>query len=194
MRSDVLVLYEDSAAQGNVPEFGLHNLVVSCVADRLGQSPWSLHSRIDGRPLRSNTKLLAALGEGFDRLLDSASLVVAVLDYDEAPRLLRADETCMSALRGALCLRTPGAEELLATGRLEISFLVENLETILRSLRELGFTHAGLEAALAKKPLARDRVLNALAYAGSASAIRAALVTKVPSFGRLVAKVERALP
>lgn len=184
MRS-VVVLYEDRLGR-NVKQFGLHELLVSCVADRIGADRLNLGSSLRGLPLKSNTKVHAKCQRELDLLSRRGEIVIAVYDSDAAHRIADVPpESCRPDITNGL------AEGCEPKDRLRVVLLDKNLETVVEKLKESGLRVSDREIrqAVEEKNLAtRDIVLNRAAY-GDFKEIRQKLVAGMPSFGYLVAKV-----
>src|SRR5258706_4148631 len=66
-RRPAVVLYED--ARGRVVPFGLHRLIVACVADRTLNHAWALEDRIRRNPRNGNARFLQTCRSVTDGLL-----------------------------------------------------------------------------------------------------------------------------
>ncbi|PRP95066.1 hypothetical protein [Enhygromyxa salina] len=139
------IFYEDD--RGPVKEFGLHELIVACVADEWRQDWWALRDRFDAIPLKGAAKLLRACEHDVPVMPDA--LCFAVFDADKLHRLLFPSGR-------------PSSDELLAElrrrcsdPRLVMFLLDKNTETVVDAVADcLG------EPRPAKRKLYRDRFLN----------------------------------
>jgi len=82
-----------------------------------------------------------------------------------------------------------------SAARLDVVLLEKNLETLLHSLRALQPDLASLDgwdrALTQKEPNERDLILNKVALNPAHTTLRAELLTRVPSFNRLVSRVAK---
>ncbi|MDD5307214.1 MAG: hypothetical protein PHU25_07825 [Deltaproteobacteria bacterium] len=181
----IVVLYEDRRGP-NLKQFGLHELLVSCVADVLGQNCWSIAKRLNGRPLKNNNQVLAwCRSPKIDLLTRAGEMVIALYDADRASELCKLPgASCKTVVRSAL---NPDG---LPTASLVIVLLERNTETVIEALKRAGLniTDEDIRLAIDRKNLeARDRVLNKAAH-GDYRAVRDKLRLDVPSFDYLVQK------
>jgi hypothetical protein len=175
-----VILYED--ARGPEKGFGLHALVLACVADELGAEMFSLAKRLDGRPLNGVTNLLQSCRRT-SLLAPRGQKVFAVIDEDHVRDHLpgmdpRAEEeVVVRAIKG----------QSDAPMQLEIILLKKNTETVIEAAKHCDdrLPAAAVEQALRKHLAQRDRILNNVARAGS-RAVRDCIRAKVPALERLV--------
>lgn len=185
-----VVLYEDQ--RGSTKEFGLHNLVASCIADRTGDTVWAVLPGLLAVPKKGNGNLLKACRED-EQLAARGRKVVAVFDGDEVRPLLRLPaDACRTLVRERIEEGCPFA------GHLVVVLLEDNLEGVIEALRlcegaapesaraEAERSHGSLES--------RDRLLNALAYGPERRADRDCVLKVMPSLERLVATLASLLP
>lgn len=137
------IFYEDS--WGQAKEFGLHELVVACVADNLDRDWWELKSRFEAIPKRGVNNLLSACSDDVPDMPDP--LIFAIFDSDKLHRALwRSGRPTEPELVAELRRRCPD-------GRLHM-FLIPNTEAVVEAVANcLG------ETPPAKDPLARDLLL-----------------------------------
>jgi len=180
--TSAVVLYEDQ--RGPTKEFGLHNLVASCIADRIGETVWVVKNALPAIPKKGNGKLLKACRED-EQLAASGRKVVAVFDGDEVRALLGLPATaCRTLIRERVEADCPFA------GQLVVVLLEDNLESVIEALRRC--EGAPLETAKAEAERShgslesRDRWLNALAYDLERQAVRDCVLREMPSLERLV--------
>jgi hypothetical protein len=183
------VLYEDQR-DDDVKEFGLHRLVVCCVADQVGALDWwHVRELIEGSPKKSSSKVRQACQRDLGRLTASGGYVVAVYDADRAHELT-------PPLRKGACKRQicdALAQGCLPHDRLAVTLLVQNTETLLESIQRLRPSLVSAEMfvqALRHKRsrAARDQVF---IKASAEQGLRQHLQTENPSFGRVVREVAR---
>lgn len=129
MTRAVTVLYEDSAADGVVRNYGLHVFVRQCVADELGVESWRL-SHVQGIPCRGNARIRDDCRKNPSRFVRDGRMAFAVYDADRLPALLRLEaSSCKPVLKAALLRECPWREQL------RVVMLERNVETVLRELR-----------------------------------------------------------
>lgn len=160
-RLAAVVLYENHRDQAK--NFGLHELVLSCIHDRLGEhagSRYELREIIVGIPRHGNAKLRKSCQKDLTRIARGGEQVVAVYDDDRVRRLL------------GLPADVPGADvvqklkdECPLPEVLTVILLRRNLETVLRAAgRCARIDDESLQEALGKNLEARDAILNRVAW------------------------------
>lgn len=184
------ILYEDQARDGEVKEFGLHNLVIRCVHDR-----WSVSDRfgdfyafrrlrvLEGMPKKGNTRLKSACDKDHAKLTRSGPLFV-VYDRDEIYRPLKIPATaCIRSIRDKLlsdCANDP---------LVRIVLIEQNTESLLEAIRDNRLVARAPDiytrAIEGKETVLRDEIFNNLAQQNDADN-RAALQTSVVSFQYLI--------
>lgn len=181
MRLVASVLYEDrrSLQKG----FGLHDLVVACVADLLHKSPWrEIEKEFEAVPLKGNGNVLRAVRDETEWRTRGRALV-AFVDRDQVKRLSKdADgrldhESCGRVL----------AEQFRNGKPATVVLLDGNVETIVRAAGEALKRPEGKieEAVKTKDRTLRDSILIEAADA-SDPGVRQAILGQVPSLQRLV--------
>lgn len=181
-RPVVVVLYENHRDQAR--NFGLHELVLACVQDRLGEragTRFALREAVPGIPRNGNAKLQKSCQRDLPRIARGGARVVAVFDDDRVRRLL------------GLPADAPGAEvvrhlkgECPLPEALSVVLLRRNLETVLRAAgRCAQVDGAFLAEALGKNLEARDAILNRVAWSDP-PAVRACILAEVPDLAQLV--------
>ncbi|MFO0603810.1 MAG: hypothetical protein U0324_11585 [Polyangiales bacterium] len=179
------LLYEDSA--GERAEFGLHDLVVCCVADRLGCEPWALKDRLRGYPKNGNSKVWTACRQELPRLTRTGHVVVAVFDNDRVRSMAKlALDACKVRVTEAIKRGCDPASLL------RVVLIEQNTESVLVGLRSLGAVQGREEAfalAIERKDVASRDILFKLAARRLTAEQRASLLAAVPSLGYLVGKV-----
>lgn len=180
----VVILYEDR--RGPQREFGLHNLVLACVADELGGDVYSLDlaSKLDGRPMKGVSNLLKSCRRDVRRLGPRGQRVFALVDDDEIRTQLKHEGVPRNADDVAVidAIKAPG--KCVAPEQLEVILLKENTETVIEAVRDCG-AGVSVERALQKDINARDQVLNHVAWLSTRS-IRDCIRRKVHALERLV--------
>ncbi len=175
----VTVLYEDQ--MGRQPRgSGPHALLVTCVQDRLGCLRSRLLDTVVGLPKKGDSKVLAALRDDLEQMLNSGP-VVAVLDNDRARECLGLPpKACKREVLASLQARAAGA--------VTVVLLEQNVDDLARACA----TALETEAPKGKPdPDERDRMLQAAAWGTPTQ--RQAILNAMPSFRRLVDKVAEAL-
>lgn len=181
----ITVLWED---QRGVPAkgFGPHELLVACVAEKLGLDRSAVKHQVNSVPKKGNGNVVVELRKNLTKLRKLGQVVV-VLDHDRLAELLR------RKTGGALPACMSGQSERLrqiAPGDYEVKFLIQNVETL---------TEAAVKAlrreALKGKPTPdeRDRLLGEAARPRHVE-VRRRITSDVPSFARLVNKVAAHFP
>lgn len=179
----VLVLYEDSVAVGSTPkDFGPHNFVLACLADRLAAPLWELRRRVDGQAKNSNTKVRAACDKS--QLFDRNTLVVAVYDDDRVRTL--------AGLPATACKRqvTEKLRPGVAGERLRVVLLHSNVETLLDAVLACARRQRSSDGK--PMPLERDALLNGY-LKDDTRHVRACVLQHLPSLAYLVDKLAAAL-
>lgn len=184
MSAIAVILYEDR--RGPQREFGLHNLVIACVADELGGDVFSLGlaSKLDGRPMKGVNNLLKSCRQDVRRLGPRGQRVFALIDDDEIRTQLKHEGVPRSADEAVViqAIKAPG--RCVAPEQLEVLLLKDNTETVIEAARDCG-ADVSVERALQKDINARDRVFNHVAWS-SARVIRDCIRRKVNAIERLV--------
>lgn len=152
------VLYEDSQGPGG--RFGLHELVLALVADRLESDGASRHERmarlrqcVDGQPKKGVGNVITDLGR--TGLIAGSGVLAVVVDRDRIHEHLHlgSDATDDRIARSL-------AELSDAPDRLWVHFLVPNQEGLLRSVGECD----GRAPPARKKRNERDVFLNSITW------------------------------
>jgi hypothetical protein len=195
MMRPITILYEDSAADGQVKEYGPHMVVKQCVADRLHKSPWELKT-LEGMPRNGASNIIKDCRRVPPQIGRDGRLVVAVYDADKIHREVNNIQPEAKLPAGA-CKRDMKPVLRAACAwqeRLEIVFLEENIETVLEAVCACAAVPAELRrlAVERKQRNERDIVLRKI-LAPNDRALRDAVLQQVPSLGYLVDKVVTAL-
>lgn len=185
-----VVLYEDQ--RGPTKEFGLHNLVASCIADRRGETVWIVRRQFAAIPKKGNSKLLKACKED-EQLAGSGQKVIAVFDGDEVRAMLGLPTTaCRTLIKQKIEAGCPFAEQL------SVVLLEDNIESVIAALRRCEGTAPETARAEAERSHgnleSRDRLLNTLAYDVERRALRDCVLREMPSLERLVSTLAALLP
>jgi hypothetical protein len=128
----VTVLYEDSAADGPVSNYGPHVFVCQCVGDELGVEGWRVaRDHLSGNPRRGSARIRDDCRQNPSRFVRDGRLAFAVYDADRLPALLGLPASaCKPDVKAVLLGECPWREQLC------VVLLERNLETVLRALRE----------------------------------------------------------
>jgi len=197
MMRPITILYEDSAADGQVKEYGPHLLVRQCVADRLGKSSWELKT-LEGIPRNGASNIVKDCRKIPPQFGRDGRLVAAVYDFDKIRHEVNkihhdvklAPGACRSQIKAALGSGCAWREQLV------IVLLDRNLETVLEAVCACAPTMISAElrrlAIERKQRNERDLVLKKI-ISPNDRAIREAVLERVPSLGYLVDKLVAAL-
>lgn len=167
------IFYEDD--WGSVKEFGLHELLVACVADQLGQDWWSLRGRFDAIPKKGDSKLLAACENDVPDMPDRT--IIAVFDADKLHKLLfGSGRPSNDEIHAALRRRCTDE-------RLHVFLLDRNTETVVDAVADC------LKVERPRKnPLLRDQLLLRAARSPTTE-VRDCVRRAVPSFEQCVCAI-----
>lgn len=175
-----IILYEDQ--RGPVTGFGLHTLVLACIADDLNVERYALEKIVEGRPMKGVSKILQSCYREVRRIASRGQRVFALIDNDHVRDHLpgldaRADEPSV------VCAIKDKSD---APTQLEVVLLDKNTETVLEAARlcDPALPDDAIREALRKHPEQRDRIFHHLAR-GSRS-VRTCIRTKIPALERLV--------
>lgn len=184
MGPGVTILYEDSA--GEQTDFALHNLVVRCVADRVGCEPPTMKDRLRGIPKKGNGNVWRACQRDLPHLARSGRVVFAVFDDDRVRTMTKlATGACKTQVVTRIKIGCDPAASL------RVVLLVRNTETVLCGLRDLGVLHgrdAMFVQAIDRKDIASRDILFKDAVWRLTADQRVSLLREVPSLGYLVEK------
>ena len=142
MKSIAIILYEDT--RGATQGFGLHDLVMACVADELGVGLVETKRMAEGRPLKGVANLLKACRD-VRRLAPRGEHIIAVIDNDQIRAQLsdmdpRADD--------ATVIRTI-REKSNCPEQLDVILLYKNTESVIEAARDCGADSSAETIALA---------------------------------------------
>jgi len=173
MRYLATILYEDHPRE--TKEFGPHNLVLACVADRTHQTIWQIKRLFDGRPMGGDSKVVKESSR-VDIIAPDCHPVVMLLDDDKIRRHLglasgAASDDVAAAIR-ANCSEPD---------KLHIFLLTRNVDDLV----QVAARSTDWKGEIKKKPVVRDRILNKAAYNVNA-AQRALIQEEVPGLADLV--------
>ncbi len=176
-----LVLYEDKSVGRQ--RFGLHELVLGCIADDKHAEPDGWHREIDALRTALEPRTLGGIGNvirtlhgDVEELIREAGFVIALVDQDRLADHFAAEELrALEAARGGL---------------LTIGILNRNLETLLEMLRNCRHHDPSVSIdrvalAIEKDRIARDSVLIAASIWGK-QLLRRCIRDGVPSFDEFV--------
>lgn len=182
----VAIFYEDSGMPRQ--QFGLHRLVVRAVYEKKASSDayFEFDRRLHGVPQNGNSKVITAC-KGANYFTNRGYGTFAVLDKDQAPRLLGTAATCHAGLRAA----TIAAGVLPAT---TVIFLDRNTESVLCAIQASGLLEieqSVFQKAITSKDLtSRDIILcKASGDLDLHKTIRRHIFRDVPSFEYLIDKI-----
>jgi len=184
MTTVAVILYEDQ--RGKEKEFGLHNLVVACVADDLGKDVFTLCRAFEAHPTKGVSNLLRSCRQDVHRLGARGQRVFALIDADKIREQLRHEGVPASADDDAVVRAIKAEGRCVAPDQLEVVLLKENTETVIQAAKlcDKELPDAAVEQALRKDVNARDRILNNVAY-GKGRAVRDCIRGKVPAIQAL---------
>jgi hypothetical protein len=177
MTVPVVILYEDQ--RGPTNGFGLHELVVSCVADHTGKARWAVKALLIAVPKKGDTKLLRACREEAAGFAPRGEAIFALFDNDKIRSTLKLDadlcrsRTVASILEGGSCA-------------VDVVLLQRNLESVISAVG--GCLGLDVTDALSKDLNARDIALNKAAFHAQRS-IRDCVLGGVEDLKRLVTRV-----
>ena len=181
MNPVAVILYEDN--RGAEKGFGLHALVMACVADDLGVEMFTLTRKFDGRPMNGVANLVRSCRRDIHRLAPQGQTVFALIDDDRIRDHLSGvdvraeEEVVVRALKG----------QSDAPAQLEIFLLKKNTETVIEAAKhcDRSLPDEAVAQALGKNLAQRDRILNNVARTG-VRAVRDCIRGQVPALHRLV--------
>ena len=188
MMRPITILYEDSAADGQVKEYGPHMVVRQCVADRLQKSPWEL-STLEGMPRNGASNIVKDCRRVPPQVGRDGRLVVAVYDADKIHREVKLPAgACKSQIKPVLRAACTWQE------RLVIVFLEKNIESVLEAVCACTAIPVELRrlAIERKQRNERDIVLRKI-LSPSDRAVRDAVLLRVPSLAYPIDKLVIAL-
>jgi hypothetical protein len=176
-----VILYEDD--RGQEKQFGLHALVLACVADDLGVDMFTLTRKLDGRPMKGVSNILQSCRNDIRRIGPKGQKVFALVDDDHIRHHLRG----VDARADAETVTRTIKEQSDAPAQLEVILLKENTETVIKAAKQCDplLPDAAIAEALRKRLAQRDRILNSVARAVN-RAIRDCIRDKVPAIEELV--------
>src|SRR3954468_22138686 len=185
----VFVLWEDRAI-GTIDKFGPHVFLVACAAHQLRVDRHGLaqSGAINGKACAGNGSVLKELKR--DPLWHAAAHVIAVLDTDKLHELLpgipsrtTVGDAAYSQWTDAIAIEIRRLLPDHGKPRLRVCLLDRNLESLLVMF---GRGASGVDAAIGKDRLARDKVLQ---RAAADVGIVTAACVGMPSWGALVRTV-----
>ncbi len=177
-----MILYEDN--RGAEKGFGLHALVVACVADDLDVEMFTLTKKLDGRPMNGVANIVRSCRRDVHRLAPQGQTVFALIDNDRIRDHLsgvdiRAEN---SVVERAIKSQSD------APAQLEVFLLEKNTETVIEAAKHCdpSLPEDAVAQALRKNLAQRDRILNNVARTRG-RAVRDCIRAGVPALHRLVA-------
>jgi hypothetical protein len=186
---NAIILYEDQ--QGANGQFGLHKFVMSCVFDAINGERHLIERRVEGRPLKGDSKLLESTRRDLNRIAADGRRVIAVFDNDRIRRLLKLPSTATDEdVCEAVKTDCEGDRTLLT-----VALLKENTESVLKAARECNpeIEQPLFEQAVTHKELfARDILFTSISRSAK-RAVRDCILAKMPSMAALVATIREVL-
>lgn len=183
MTGIAIILYEDE--RGPTKEFGLHNLVMACVADELDLDLYRVKEHADPRPMKGVNKLLQACWRDVRKMAARGQRVIALIDDDRIRDNLpgmdarRTDEEVIREIRK----RSDAPEQL------DVILLHKNVESVIEAARDCDRTISSdtVARALDKNLIQRDRIFHNVAR--STRDVRNCIRSKIPAIERLVQRL-----
>lgn len=180
-----VVLYEDQLADPRVP-FVPHNLVLRCLADRVGGEHWMLRGQVSGIPRKGIGALkkdLCSL-DGRERWAPRGERLLFVADSDRVGDHFEISTASLGD-EDKMCREILASSG--ATGNVSFFFIVRNMETLVTKVAEL----MG-EPVPGKDLNKRDGTLKKL-MDPSLKAKREELVRSVPMLNKILDCLQKAL-
>lgn len=171
-RRRIPIFYEDD--RGSVKGFGLHELLVACIADHLDQDQTVLRERFEAIPKKGDSKLLAACRDDVPRMREPA--IVAVFDADKLHKLFGSGRPSHDELLAELRRRCPDK-------RLHMFLLVSNTESVVDAVAD-----CLKQPRPDKDKLLRDQLLSRAAWSPTRE-LRDCVRRAVPSFEQCVCAI-----
>jgi hypothetical protein len=175
----ITVLWEDCPG-GETKGFGPHDLLVACLADKLGRERREIKGLVTSVPKKGAGNIIRELKTNLTKL-NKVGKVFAVIDRDRVADLWKPvspPPNCMCAIRERLAADIP-------EGDYELVFLVQNMESLLDACEDPRHVKTRSHK---PTPDERDRVLGRITWEASLSP-RQEFLARCPSFNRLVGKV-----
>ena len=173
------VVYEDKG--GPVHEFGLHKLVVACVAAKLGLEVWQVDRCLDSIPRNGNGNVVRACRSEARLLCQRGTPLIAVLDEDKIRRHVGlAPAACRTEIVAAI------KQGSTAAALVEVVLLRQNLETVLECIARVRPSWENVQVALRKGRHALNERDMVLGKAARDLEVQKRVMDEVPSFARLV--------
>lgn len=185
MTGIAIILYEDE--RGPTKEFGLHHLVMACVADELDLDLYKAKEYADPRPMKGVNKLLQACWRDVRKIAARGQQVVALIDADHIRDNIpgmdvhKTDEEVIGEIRK----RSDAPEQL------EVILLHKNAESVIEAARDCDrmIPPETVARALDKNLIQRDRIFHNVAR--STRDIRDCIRARIPALEQLVQVVVR---
>ena len=176
-----VILYEDN--RGAEKGFGLHALVVACVADDLDVETFTLTKKLDGRPMNGVANIVRSCRRDVHRLAPRGQIVFALIDNDR----IRDHLSGVDARAENSVVERVIKSQSDAPAQLEVFLLEKNTETVIEAAKRCdpSLPEDAVVQALRKNLAQRDRIFNNVAR-GRARAIRDCIRGSVPALHRLV--------
>lgn len=182
MNPVAVILYEDN--RGPEKGFGLHALVLACVADDLDVEMFTLTKKLDGRPMNGVANLVRSCRRDVHRLAPQGQKVFALIDDDRIRDHLTGVDVRAEEEGVARTIKSQSD----APAQLEVFLLKKNTETVIEAAKlcDQSLPDDAVAQALRKNLAQRDRLLHNVARAGG-RAVRDCIRSKIPALHWLVA-------
>ena len=177
----VTVLYEDQSHKGLVKDFGLHALLLACLADEIGDHEQRrvLANRVTANLKKGNEKLYTACADEVPILTSDGSLAIALFDTDRLQDMTRIPKGATESEVLDHIRNLAPAANLIALP------LRKNLESVIRAAVKCDPSLAAkAQPALEKSLNERDKFFQGIAAAPSRT-LRDCILSKVESLKTL---------
>jgi hypothetical protein len=175
------IFYEDSLAV-QTKNFGLHVLILHCVADRLPITVEELDDLFEGNPRKGATNILKLFDDPHkERLHGSSPHVLAVYDRDKIHEFVNTEGRCKSIVRQAILARCQW------TAKPVVVLLEDNAESVAEAI--LALQQKAPLAGRKPRPGERDKIFLSAAW-NCGPDFRRALLKASPSLRYIVDKLE----
>lgn len=180
MTSLAVILYEDE--RGPQREFGLHMLILACVADDLGRDPYEIKKWFEPRPMNGVNKVLESCRRDVRRIAARGERVFALIDDDH----VREHVPGMDARADAPAVEAAIKASSNAPEQLEVILLHKNTESVVEAAKlcDPSLPDTTVREALRKDRVQRDRIFHRVAL--GAREFRTCIRGKIPAIEKLV--------
>lgn len=183
MTSIAVVLYEDE--RGPTTQFGLHELVLACVADDLNTERYLLQKIIECHPMKGVSKVLQSCYRDVRRLSARGQRVFALIDDDHVREQLPGMDPLASVASVVEAIRKKSD----CPEQLEVILLGKNTESVIEAAKlcDPEAPDDAVRKALAKDLTQRDRMFHRAA--SRSLDVRRCIRAKIPALEKLVAQL-----